>query len=92
MEQKTKIEKSCKNCCYYSQHYTKQGTRYHTVFCGHCLNRNNKKMKPVFCELWEDMAILKEERRQSIKEVLIDMSDRLNEIALILKDDTEQPV
>ena len=46
-------------------------------------------MKPVFCEHWEDIAIQKEERKQTIKKVLRDMSDRLNEITIILKDYAE---
>lgn len=83
-------EKSCKNCRYYSQHYTKQGTRYNTVFCGHCLHKDvrNYKRRPLeLCENWEDIAIKKEERKRDIKEAIIVMSERLEELTMILKDD-----
>lgn len=91
MKQIVKKENCCKNCRYYSQHYSKQSTRYNTVHCGHCLHKNinYKKYPREFCEYWEDIAIQKEERKKSIKETLEFMSERLNEIAIILKDDAE---
>jgi len=82
------IKKSCGNCRFFSQHYSKQGIRYSPVYCGHCINRNNKKMMPLgVCDFWEDITILKEERKKVIKESLIDMAEKLDEIAMILKDD-----
>jgi hypothetical protein len=84
-------ENTCKNCRYYSQHYSKQGTAYNTVCCGHCLNRNNKKMQPLGnCEYWEDIAVKKEERKRNIIEALIFMSERLDELTKLLKDDIEK--
>ena len=81
-------EKNCKNCKFFSQHYTKQGSRFHNVCCGHCLNRNNKKMIPLnSCGYWENVEIQKEERKRSITETLEFMAERLNEIAMILEDD-----
>lgn len=82
-------EKACKNCRFYSQHYSKQGIRFGFVSCGHCTNRNNKKMKPVLCNYWEDIALKKEERKIKAKEFMQFMSECLNEIATILKDDKE---
>ena len=83
-------EKSCENCRYYSQHYSKQGTMYRAVSCGHCLHRDNQKMKSYdLCDFWENISIKKEERKNLIKDVLENMSERLTEIALILKDDKE---
>jgi len=85
MENKTK---KCENCGYFFQHYSKQDTAYDKVFCGHCRNRNNKKMQPIQnCELWEDISIKKEERKKSIKETLEWMSEHINVIAMILEDD-----
>jgi len=82
-------KKSCENCRYFSQHYSIQGTGYRTVGCGHCLNSEIiKKKKPYeLCEFWENIAIKKEERKESIKETLRYMSERLNEITIILKQD-----
>ncbi|MDR1094086.1 MAG: hypothetical protein LBL66_08065 [Clostridiales bacterium] len=82
-------EQTCQNCRYYSRHYSKQGTGYAPVQCGHCLHRNNKSMKPVFCKHWETAAVKKAEREKSIRETLKYMSKRLHDIALILKDDKE---
>jgi len=82
--------KSCKNCRYFSQHYSIQGTGYHTVGCGHCLNSENKKKRPYdLCDLWEDIAVRKEERKKSIEETLRYMSERINDIAIILANDDE---
>ncbi len=89
MQKEINLEKTCTNCRYYSQHYSKQNTRYDIVCCGHCINKNNKKMKPIPCEYWEDVAIKKEERKESIKDTIRFMSERLNDIAMILQDDEE---
>ena len=59
-----------------------------TVCCGHCMNRNNKKMTPLgICENWEDITIKKNERKAAIKETLEFIAEKLNEITIILKDD-----
>lgn len=93
MKEKPVNEKTCQNCRNYSQHYSKLGTKYIAVFCGHCLKRKNnakRKSRPFeACEYWEDIAIKKEERKKSINETLERMSQRLEEIAAVLKDDTE---
>lgn len=92
MKQLQNNEKICRNCRYYSQHYSKQSTRYIAVHCGHCLHKNIKKFKkrPLeFCEYWEDIAVQKEERKKSIKETIEFMSECLNDIALILETDKE---
>ena len=83
-----KPEKRCENCRYFLQHYIKQNSRFFNVCCGHCINQSNKKMTPLkTCEFWEDIAIAKEERKRSIMNTLEFMSERLNEIAIILSDD-----
>jgi len=93
MLKQVKTENTCINCRFFSQHYSKQGTSYKTVNCGHCLNHNNKnkfsKCPIKICDFWEDITIKKEERKKSIKDTLEFMSERLNEIAIILKDDNE---
>lgn len=92
MKEKQINEKTCTNCRYYSQHFSKQGTRYNKIHCGHCLHKNIKKYKrcPLeLCEDWEDIAIQKDERKKSIKETLEFISERLNDIVMILKEDIE---
>lgn len=92
-----KQEKTCENCRYFSHHYAKDNTSYHTVCCGHCLNReldkkeNKNKKRPynVACEFWETIAIKKEERKEAIKDTLQRMAQRIDEIAMILKDDED---
>lgn len=91
--EEVQFEKTCQNCRYYSQHYSKQGIRYIFAFCGHCIKRGSKSRKNnrslIVCDLWEDVAIKKEERKKSIKKTLESMSERLDEIAMILQDDAE---
>ena len=84
------MEKTCKNCRYYSQHYVKSRSSIHRVDCGHCLNRNNSRLKPRgVCEYWESIEIKKEERKKAIKETLDFIAKKLDEIAMILKNDTK---
>lgn len=92
MIKQVEFKKSCDNCRYYSQHYTKQGTGYGSVCCGHCLHDNvrNYKRQPLeLCQHWESLTLKKKERKQNIKEAIISMSERLNELTEILKDDME---
>ena len=82
--------KTCSNCKFFSQHYSKQDLSFQTVDCGHCLKRNDKKMRQDnLCENWE-ISTKKEVRKRLIKEILKDMSGTLNEMALILKDDEKE--
>jgi len=83
-------ERTCRNCRYYSQHYSKIGIRYGAVGCGHCFNQNNKKMRPIEnCELWENIAIAKQERKRLITETVEFMAERLDEMVILLKDDNK---
>jgi hypothetical protein len=71
MSNKIDNEKTCKNCRYYSQHYSKQGIRYGIVHCGHCLNgnHNNRIKKSLFeaCEYWNDVAVKKRKEKNPSK-------------------------
>ncbi len=76
---------TCEKCAFFSQHFSYTGNCYHTVNCGHCLKRvKNKDNRGFphssFCEQWElkDEVIAK--RKQRIAEVLITMSERIDEI------------
>lgn len=90
MNKQTDNKKECGNCRYYMQHYTKWDTEYHAVHCGHCIHNGNKKMLPLgICGRWEEITIQKEERKTSIKNALISMSEQLGEMTMLLKDDIE---
>lgn len=86
-------EKKCENCRYFCQHYVQMDTFYTTVYCGHCLknytNNTFKKCRAndTACELWESIVIKKTKQQESIKSALKNMAAKINEIALILKDD-----
>ena len=45
-------ERTCKECENYVQHYALLEGRFHSVFCGHCLKKKRKKVKPFtpICE------------------------------------------
>lgn len=93
MSEKISPEKKCENCQYYVAHYAKLNTSYFYIHNGHCINLNHrarqKKHEPVLCEYWEDIIIKKEDRKRGIKEAIILMSERLDELTMILKDDNE---
>lgn len=62
-------EKQCKDCIYYVQHYTKDNTRYYTVFCGHCTNKRpsgHYRKTDKICESYVKKN-LKQEKRKQIK-------------------------
>ncbi|MDE6598436.1 MAG: hypothetical protein K2K60_07335 [Clostridia bacterium] len=85
---------TCENCRYYLAHYINRHGTYFKVASGHCTNRSldlkesRKRIKKSLpCEFWQTIEIQKEERRESIKEVLRSMAQRLDEFIQILKDD-----
>ena len=80
-------EKSCTNCKYYVQYYIKNRLKFSKISHGHCSKNIRKKL--VLCKFWEDIETKKEYRKKKIKEMLSDMTESLNQIALVLKDDEE---
>ena len=88
MENETQNQKTCQNCKFYLQHYIKRATMYYALHSGHCVNRRNRTMAICeSCGLWEDAAVKNEKRKQTIYECLKSMAKRVDEIAMILKDD-----
>ena len=93
MNSKESEKKKCENCKYFCQHYTKIHAFNNSVFCGHCLknytNTTFKKCRTnnMAYEFWESIDIRKEERKESIKRILKNMAEQINEIAMILKED-----
>ena len=89
-------EKSCQNCYYFRQHYCKstRGKLVSVSNDGHCTNGNIAKvtsrkniLKCSVCEFWEAQEQQFIEQRESVIKVIYEMHKRLEDIALILKDD-----
>lgn len=85
--------KNCLNCKYYAQHFACTCSSYLIkTNCGHCVKRNLKRLqKPkcfdgnYCCDLWESKCLLVNEKNVAIESVLRKMSNRINDIARILK-------
>ena len=91
-------KKTCENCKYFLQHYVRSYAIYHKVCCGHCTHhdlprkeRSARDCSKIYraCSLWESNEPLKAERREYITDVLYNMAQRVEDIAVILKDDME---
>lgn len=87
-------EKKCKNCKFFKKHFVKSNTQFKAIFEGHCINdkiswkvRKNNMPCDNVCEKWESDKEVKEEREETIKEVLKNMRTTLIHIENILKDD-----
>lgn len=85
----------CESCRYFLQHYIKKNTSFQRTRCGHCVNRqlNGSRVRKKYelhknCEYWESNEEKICERRVSIEETLRYIEEHLNEIAIILKDDS----
>ena len=89
-------EKSCDNGFYFHQHFhiNKNGKLIHIWGDGHCSNDKltvfvSRKIifKQHICEFWEPNENKEAERRENICKVISDMKKRLDELALLLKED-----
>lgn len=86
------MENNCRNCKYYLEHYIKKNSFYKPIG-GHCINdelnatrTKNKYALQDNCSYWEQDD-RQEQRIKRIKKALIEMSERINDILNILKDD-----
>lgn len=86
----------CETCKYFLQHYVIRYTTFQKTCCGHCINRqlNGKWVRNKYrlhdnCEYWEPSKEKIVERREYVKEVLKNIEEHLNEIAIILKEETD---
>lgn len=94
---KETISNNCNNCAYCVKHYANwRGKYYEVTGCRHCTNRElttrerKQRMNDiVVCEHWQPMEIQVQKRREYIQETLKDMSDCLQDIATILKEDNK---
>lgn len=88
-------KRHCGNCGQFIKHFTNYSGYYHEVSgCGHCvcqaLKRSERKKRRMYglpCEFWEPMEVQVMKRRETLKECLRNMAKRIEEIALILKND-----
>jgi len=82
LEEYHQIEKNCKNCKFFKRHFVKSNTLFKATVEGHCINgeiprivrKNNVPCNNV-CEKWESDKEVKEERKETIKEVLREDKD-----------------
>ena len=95
---KERIDNNCYKCAYFVKHYANlDGTFYFVNGCMHCihpdlsLSESKKRMLNIVkCEYWQPEKIQIERRRESIEKYLRLTAKRLNEIAQILKEDSEK--
>ena len=81
-------KRNCCNCKHFNQYFTKWKTRLLAVNKGYCKkSRILKTPTDNDCRKWEAGEIEKRNREQSIKKFLLDMAERIEDIATILKDD-----
>lgn len=86
-------KRECKNCSHFLQHYASVTHFYYPVMCGHCLKRvltpKERRSFPfsTACEDWEPIEIRKEARKKSVKEVLENISHRLDDIASMFENE-----
>ena len=89
-------QNSCQNCYYFRQHYYKSTHGKLVKVCddGHCTNDNLTKatsrkniLKCSVCEFWKPQEQQIIEQREGVIRVIFEIRKKLEEIALILKDD-----
>ena len=76
----------CKDCENYVRYYLKRLTRY-TPQGGHCALKKGRTILPMdhACAAWALREEMAAEQEKSLKQVLGEMSERLNQIADILE-------
>lgn len=100
MKKKTKIEiidNNCFECAYCARHYYNLNGTFRFANCMHCTNgnitvraRKNRTANKIKCEYWQPEEIQIEQRRNNIELYLSITAKKLQEIALILKEDNER--
>lgn len=87
---------TCENCRFFYQHYIKSSQRYTKTCCGHCVHLYGKRLfnKSFFkvCKFWEEQEPKSKKQRENIKETIYRITDCLNAIYSILKDDDETEI
>lgn len=80
-------EKTCKTCKHFEKHYAWVDGHFYSVCCGHCnvRKRTKKILKESICDKWEKEVDKIKIRKKNIKEELLCMAMRVNDIALFLE-------
>lgn len=79
------MEFNCKNCAYFSRHYSIRGSQLIKSACGSCVKKKGGsfiELNNKTCPHYSQISIA--DRKAFIKTILIKMAERLDEIALIL--------
>ena len=94
---KERIDNKCFECAYCVRHYYNLHGTFHLANCMHCVNNNitvrarkNRIANIVKCKYWQPKEIQIEQRRESIIKYLRFTIKKLQEIAQILKEDSEK--
>lgn len=88
-----KDDKCCDNCKHFCRHYSWTGNGFCAVNCGHCACEKRPVRERLnysyvtSCRFWEDGEEVNAERNKSILKAVKNMSDRLDEIAVIFDKD-----
>lgn len=90
------IENDCEHCAHGAKHYFNVNGTFQPTGCLHCicgeLNSNQKRSRignSIKCEYRQPAQIQIDKRRQSIETALRDVAKKLNDIAEILREETE---
>lgn len=94
---KEKIENNCLECVYCARHYTNINGIFQRTSCMHCINdnitlkaRKSRIANRTKCEYWQSKEPQIERRRKNIEQYLDKTAEKLNEIAQILKEDSNR--
>lgn len=83
--------KQCGNCRYFSQYYVKLEHRFMSVYSGRCklkaMNSKALSSNETACEKWETAEIEIQHRKKTVREAIIDISEKLDRIAEVLFDE-----
>ena len=81
-------EKICRNCAYYIRNYMKKSTFYKPNG-GYCTFQKGKIIIPMGkgCNQWERREENRAEQEKSLKAILSEMSDRLDQLIQILQNE-----
>lgn len=88
---------SCENCAHFARHYIKSNSaQIVPINCGHCLNhylsaKERRQVPNIYdCQSWQPKEIAETKKIQSIRMSIHFISQRLNEIVLLLNDKIDE--
>ena len=83
--------KICKNCKHYNPHYYRESCNLKETYSGHCIGYRVRRLvaENKTCDKWEPDFNKQEERNETFKNILLQASKRILDIAEILKAEEE---